>query len=193
MTAGRIAAMHPCSFTTDWFSANLPVWERVVAPHLRRLDLPKVLEVGAFEGRASVWFLGGFATLRLTVIDPWAYTDGAGEDTFARFSGNVLPFRDRLTVLRGKSQLMRQLPCDTFDLIYIDGEHTSAAVMHDAVLGHELLKPQGLLIFDDYLGGDRSVAFPKPAIDLFHAAYGHAGKAVLLSDGYQRIYRKMNP
>jgi len=185
--------MDSYSFTTDWFSGNLPVWERVVAPHLRQAALPRVLEVGAFEGRASVWFLGGFAALTLTVIDPWAYTDGAGEDTFARFSSNVRAFRDRLTILRGKSQLMRQLPEAAFDAIYIDGEHTSAAVMHDAVLGYELLKPNGLLIFDDYLGGDRSVSFPKPAIDFFHAAYGVAGKVQLLSDGYQRIYRKRAP
>jgi predicted O-methyltransferase YrrM len=124
------------------------------------------------------------------VIDPWAFTDGAGDETFARFVHNMAPFRERLTVLRGKSQLMRQLPDEEFDVIYIDGEHTSAAVMHDAVLGYELLKVNGLLIFDDYLGGDRSTAFPKPAIDVFHAAYGQLGKVRLMSDGYQRIYRK---
>lgn len=182
--------MHQFLFTADWFSANVPVWDRVVTPHLRAIDRPRVLEVGAFEGRASTWFLGNFALLNLTVIDPWAFTDGATDETFSRFSHNVSQFSDRVTVMRGTSKLMRTLGDCEYDVIYVDGEHTSAAVMHDAVLAYELLKAGGLLIFDDYLGGDKSVKYPKPAIDLFHAAYGVLGKIEILSDGYQRIYRK---
>jgi predicted O-methyltransferase YrrM len=182
--------MHQFSFTADWFSNNIPIWDRVVAPHLRAIDRPRVLEVGAFEGRSSTWFLSNFALLKLTVIDPWALTDGANDETFKRFSHNVSPFRDRVAVMRGTSQLMKTLPDCEYDVIYIDGDHTSAAVMHDAVIAYDLLKTSGLLIFDDYLGGDRSVKYPKPAIDLFHAAYVVLGKIEILSDGYQRIYRK---
>jgi methyltransferase family protein len=179
------------SFTTDWFSNHIPVWERTISPHLVAVNDAKVLEVGAFEGRSSVWFLSNFASLRLTVIDPWAFTDGASDDTFNRFRANISPFSDRVTVMRGKSQLMRTLRDQEYDVIYLDGEHTSAAVIHDAVLAYELLKPGGLLIFDDYLGGDKSVKWPKPAVDFFQAAYGVLKRVELISDTYQRIYKRL--
>ncbi|SNT13945.1 Methyltransferase domain-containing protein [Noviherbaspirillum humi] len=182
--------MQQPSFTTDWFSHNIPTWEQVISPHLRSLPSPKVLEVGAFEGRSSVWLLQNFPALRLTVIDPWAFTNDASEDTFKRFKNNVAPYSERVSVMKGKSQLMRSLPDREFDLVYIDGEHTSAAVIHDAVLGFELLKVGGLMIFDDYQGGDKTVMYPKPAVDFFHQAYGALNRLELISDSYQRIYRK---
>lgn len=179
------------TFTTDWFSGNLPTWEAIVAPHLRSIDVPSVLEIGAFEGRASCWFLSNFPTLLLTVIDPWAFTDGADSDTFERFKANTLPYNDRLVVLRETSQCLRMV-WGSFHVIYVDGAHNSCSVMHDAVLSYALLRPGGLLIFDDYGAGD-GVAFPRPAIDLFDAAYGQQGKIERVSDGYQRIYRKLTP
>ena len=38
-----------------------------------------------------------------------------------------------------------------FDLIYIDGSHTAADVLTDAVLAFQLLRVGGVMIFDDYL------------------------------------------
>jgi predicted NAD/FAD-binding protein len=179
------------SFTTDWFSNHQVVWDRTITPHLAAIDGAKVLEVGAFEGRSCIWFLRNFPSLSLTVIDPWSFTDGASEETFNRFSANISPFSERVKVMRGKSQLMRTLPDQEYDVIYLDGDHTSAAVIHDAVLAYELLKPGGLLIFDDYLGGDRSIKWSKPAIDFFGAAYGALFRVELVSDTYQRVYRRL--
>lgn len=56
-----------------------------------------------------------------------------------------------------------------FDLIYIDGSHEAADVLADAVLAWPLLKPGGLLGFDDY--GWRVFPEPErrpaPAVDAF--------------------------
>lgn len=38
----------------------------------------------------------------------------------------------------------------SFDFAYIDGDHHAAAVLRDSVLAWELLKPGGVLIWDDY-------------------------------------------
>ena len=60
-----------------------------------------------------------------------------------------------------------------FDLIYIDGSHQAPDVLSDAVQGVNLLKIEGVMIFDDYLwqerltGGVDLVRCPKPAIDAF--------------------------
>lgn len=184
--------MNQPSFTADWFSHNIPAWDQVIKPHLMATTNPKVLEVGVFEGRSSLWFLGNFENLMLTVIDPWAFTNDATDETFNRFKSNVEPYRNRLTIMKGRSQLMRSLPDREYDLIYIDGEHTSAAVIHDAVLAFELLKVGGLLVFDDYHGGDESVMYPKPAVDFFHDAYGALNRLELISETYQRIYKKLD-
>lgn len=184
--------MYKPTFTQDWFSHNVPTWETIILPHLKALPSPAVLEVGAFEGRASLWFLNNFPNLSLTVIDPWAFTNNAAEDTYHRFKSNVLPFRDRVNVMRGGSELMRKLNENQYDIVYIDGDHTSAAVLHDAILAYELVKVGGLMIFDDYRGGDQSLMYPKPAVDFFHEAYGAQKKITLVSDGYQRIYKKLD-
>lgn len=179
------------TFTSDWFSHNIPAWEATVTPHLRQIDRPRILEIGVFEGRSTVWLLDNFPAAHLTAIDPWAYTDGADEVTYERFMSNIRPYSDRVKVIRGKSQIARTFPEKEFDLVYVDGDHRAAAVLHDAVIAFEILKPGGLIIFDDYLGGDHSINYPKPAIDLFHDAYGAMNRIKLVSDAYQRIYKKL--
>eukprot|EP00960_Hanusia_phi_P054998 762836-Hanusia_phi.AAC.3 len=55
--------------------------------------------------------------------------------------------------IKGKSQdVLRKLEDkETYDLVYVDGDHTASAVMTDAILAYPLLKRGGILIFDDYL------------------------------------------
>ena len=45
---------------------------------------------------------------------------------------------------------MRSLPLNSYDLLYIDGSHLASDVLRDAVLGWDLVKVGGLIIFDDY-------------------------------------------
>ena len=64
-----------------------------------------------------------------------------------------------------------------FDLIYIDGSHTAADVLIDAVLAFQLLRVGGVMIFDDYLWSMEPALsvdplnMPKPAIDAFAAIF----------------------
>ena len=53
--------------------------------------------------------------------------------------------------------VLRRLPLETYDIIYIDGSHATSDVLEDAVLSYRLLKPGGLLIFDDYHWAGRSI------------------------------------
>jgi hypothetical protein len=43
------------SFTVDWFSRHLPVWNEVLMP-LRGRPL-RALEIGCFEGAATTWLI----------------------------------------------------------------------------------------------------------------------------------------
>ena len=72
-----------------------------------------------------------------------------------------------------------------FDFIYIDGDHTSEQVYQDAENAWKVLKPKGILAFDDYLWGEGMdpQLTPKPAIDRFLAE--KQGEYELLSNDYQ--------
>ncbi len=59
-----------------------------------------------------------------------------------------------------------------YDVIFIDGNHTSPFVLTDAVMCWYLLNENGIMIFDDYLWGDtNSTNAPKIAIDSFLSCF----------------------
>jgi hypothetical protein len=88
-------------------------------------------------------------------------------------------------------EALRQLPLYHYDAIYVDGSHAAADVLEDAVLSFKLLKPGGVMIFDDYEWN----AFPDPwlvplmAIDFFLQVYQRQYE--LLYKGYQVAIKKM--
>jgi len=95
-------------------------------------------------------------------------------------------------VLKGLSQhILRELKLNSFDLIYIDGDHTSKSVLTDAVLAWDLLKDDGILIFDDYRWAVSDLpvdARPELALDVFLDFFWD--EVDVLTDGYQLIVRK---
>jgi SAM-dependent methyltransferase len=48
------------------------------------------------------------------------------------------------------SKRLDHLPAASFDWIYIDGDHSYAGVCRDTVVAKRKLRPEGLLIFNDY-------------------------------------------
>lgn len=58
---------------------------------------------------------------------------------------------DRITALKGSStDTAPQLPDESLDLIYIDANHEYGAVSQEAVISARKIKPDGILIFNDY-------------------------------------------
>ncbi|OGJ64108.1 hypothetical protein A3C37_04305 [Candidatus Peribacteria bacterium RIFCSPHIGHO2_02_FULL_53_20] len=189
------------SFTSDWFSPHIPVWEEVLG-HLKGKPGLVFLEIGSYEGRSACWMLSTILThptSRLTCIDIFDLNDenidiGArlhfpvltGEDMEQRFDANihVLQAESKVTKLKGQSRkLLRSLPLDSFDFIYIDGSHTSSSVLSDGVLALDLLKPNGLLIFDDY----RWNGFPEAPLRNPHA--GIDAFLTFFKDEYEMIHK----
>lgn len=184
-------------FTVNWFTWNIPVWDKVLAP-FRGKENVRYLEIGVHEGRSAVWMLENILThptSRLKGIDLF---DGAYKKRcFANIerSGSA----EKAEMLTGYSQLvLRELPLDSFDIIYIDGSHAKDDVMEDAVLCWRLLKEHGIMIFDDYrwagcfVSGtsDAATDCPKPAIDPFVQCFDEHFEVI--HNSYQLILRK-NP
>jgi len=161
-------------FSSDWTTPHTQLWLRHLARFMRKPDIHG-MEIGCFEGRSSIWFLERIASdpsARMSCVD--VFTDAIEQ----RFDHNlgVSGLASRMTKLKGYSQdVLRTLPYESFDFIYIDGCHLASCVLTDAVLSWDLLKPGGMIIFDDYLWelqkppGER----PKLGIDAFLAVYSN--------------------
>jgi len=188
-----MANMEDYQFTADWFGANIPNWQRWFEGLAGQPDI-RFLEIGCYEGRSTVWLLGNVLTdetARIECID--VFGSGHAGDYEERFDHNIKTAlgQKKVKKLKGPSQeLLRKLKLYSYDVVYIDGSHTAPDVLEDAVLSFRLLKPGGLLVFDDYMWN----AFPDPllvprlAIDAFLQLYEHYYD--LLHREYQVAVRK---
>ncbi len=189
----RLEGCPDYAFTADYVSAHLEVWSRWLKQLSGRPDL-RVLEIGSFEGRSAIWFLTELLThpdSRLVCLDPFVMP---GQEL--RFDHNLDLARatHRITKLKGFSgSVLPTLEAESFDLVYVDGSHRAADVLLDAVLAWRLVKPDGLMLFDDYWWRmDKPLhERPKLAIDLFLELF--AGRHQLLLKEYQVLVRKTEP
>jgi len=189
-------------FTQDWFHWAPPLLEQLVPmlPERKRL-----LEIGAYEGRSTVWFVenmledGG----AIVAIDTW---EGGAEhkvmgvdmksveDRFNHNTGLLTakhPGRYISKVKDTSSHALAGLAnFPQFDFIYIDGSHVAKDVLTDACMAWPLLKPLGIMVFDDYLWANPGSPLnrPKIAIDIFSTIFGEEFDLVHI--GYQYAVRK---
>ena len=188
----------PYTFTTDWFTSNIPVWRAALKPFIGRPNV-RYLEIGLWEGRSAMWMLENVLThptSRLVGIDIF---DGEPKDRY--FSNSKLSgAADRAETIIEPSQLaLRRLPLESFDIIYVDGSHAEDDVLEDAVLSYRLLKSSGVMIFDDYRfvqalapdaedAGGRATDFVKASADRFVMSFSQDLETI--HNGYQLVVRK---
>jgi len=181
-------------FTQDWFSHNISNFEliRKILPERKRF-----LEIGSFEGRATVWMLQNMldADGHITCIDTFK---GSEEHTILNLNSLEAIFRQNVSEAKNTDQVVEVLSMtsydglgyliaqkEQYDFIYIDGSHTAFDVMTDACMAFGLLKKGGIMLFDDYLWRDMPGVLhrPKLGIDLFLMLFDEKVEIRLL--GYQ--------
>lgn len=169
-------------FTNDWFSHNIPNFQKV-----KELCAPlHVLEVGVHEGMASCWMLQNLfpdsPSCTLYGVDNFS------QDARRIWLDNVHEVKrpNVYTSLyhNDSHSTLAALMGDVFDFIYLDGSHDSADVLLDICLCWKLLRKDGIVLCDDYQGG----AGVKPALDAFLQCY--AGKYEIVINNYQLGLRK---
>lgn len=175
------------NFTSDWFSHVEPSWKLLFE---KISPLSRVLEIGAYEGRATVWLLQNALARegQIFCVDTWeggVEHDHAGmPDVERRFNLNVSATGCAHQVQKVKARSAEALPAliangglGQFDLVYVDGSHQAPDVLTDVVLSYLLLRPRGLMICDDYLwameemGQEDVLNSPKIALDAFTTIY----------------------
>lgn len=141
----------------------------------------RYLEVGTFYGANLISVGRTYAAhpdSRMVCIDPWIdyadypeYKDQQPKiyETFQR-NLDASGQREKTTVIRGFSHSeIPKLEDDSFDIVYIDGNHEPEYVCEDAVLAFRKLKVGGTIIFDDYGWGGPNLT--QRGIDGFRSAY----------------------
>ena len=182
-------------FTKNWFS------KADLEQHLKvdTQEEIHILEIGSFEGRSTVWFINNILkneNSSITCIDSWMnfYQNTNSANTYdidtktksgvdfvrdnikGTFSHNISETtqQHKVNVIHGYSQT--ELPTlisqsKKYDIIFIDGNHTTPFVLSDAVLSWHLLSEGGIMIFDDYgwnnFGEGSITTTPKLAVDSF--------------------------
>jgi predicted O-methyltransferase YrrM len=193
-------------FTKDWFNWAPQVWEQLT-PHLPgEAGSRRFLEIGSFEGRSTVWIMENMMQHGdyMLCIDTWEGGEEHSEEdmdtVFMRFKANIAVAKEKTGlfagIARGTStmrlaeQIAEDLNEGTYDFIYIDGSHTAPDVLTDACMAWPLLKPKGMMVFDDYMWGNPRDALhrPKIAIDAFTNIFGET--AEIIHVGYQLVVRK---
>jgi SAM-dependent methyltransferase len=156
----------------------------------------KYAEVGAFYGANMVSVAetyGLHPDSTLIAIDPWTdyvdYPEYKGEQMtiFNAFTQNMeaCGLSERVTVKRGYShEVLPTLEDDSFDIIYIDGNHEPEYVLEDAVLAFRKLKVGGRLIFDDYGWGGPDLT--KRGIDGF--LHGYRKRIIVLGERESQVF-----
>jgi hypothetical protein len=171
-------------------------------------DNPKVLEVVSFVGTSIIEILRNIPSSTATVIDPWVDY----EETNNGINTNMdkLTFRkieetfytnlkrsgleSRVKVLKGTSydRLLELLveKEELFDFIYIDGSHKCLDVYLDACLAWKLLKPSGIIVFDDFLF-NKGDTLNSPNDALVHFMDTFKGQFTVLFQNY-RLFLQRN-
>jgi predicted O-methyltransferase YrrM len=179
-------------FSTDGVSANAQIWSKHLAEFVAKPNI-HALEIGSYEGRSALWFLAKILTDDASTI---TCIDIFDEDFESTFDHNVEASGQghKVKKLKGDSKSILRTLNGKFDFVYIDGSHVAKDVLVDAVLVWDILKPGGVIIFDDY-GLRRSPAdnqspalVPRPAIDAFLNVFRHY--IDVLHRDYQVIVKK---
>ena len=187
------------SFEHDWVTSRLSSWRQI----LSELDgrPAEILEIGSFEGLSACYFLWRLPLATVTCVDTFAggpeYAGMAVDGLEAAFDSNVaLVDAQRVTKLVGdsKRRLLDLVDESTeFDLVYVDGSHLGLDVLVDAALAWNLLKSNGVIVFDDYRWadiGDDPLLRPGVAIDAFRELVSAKHEVVFAND--QIALRRLN-
>ncbi len=117
------------------------------------------LEIGAYLGASSCYLAAGLGRVNghLFCVDTWqneTMPDGE-RDTFTEFQNNTSGVRHRITTIRKKSDEISDRDIRVpLNLVFIDGDHSYAAVKSDFDCVRQWLASDGIIAFHDFSVSD---------------------------------------
>lgn len=148
------------TFTRDFFRNHVADWLVHVVPRIPTDHSTWWLEVGSYEGQSALWTVENVLQGNQPIIvcvdtfDPRSpkFDSWGGNHEYERTFDANMHLKPCLK-LKGRGQdVMPSLKIMNlrFDGIYLDSDHGEKAVRAEASLAWDLLKPGGIVVFDDY-------------------------------------------
>lgn len=151
-------------FTSDWFSWHIPFWEQSIDKAGKtKTDPLRILEIGAYEGKSTTWMSDNLLDHPDSILYSVDTFEGSIENQgqenlnvlLETYYSNISKSKNfrKIRPIMGNSHTV--LPTlinqnHKFDIIYVDGAHDYEDVLQDGIDAFNLLKDDGLMIFDDY-------------------------------------------
>lgn len=134
---------------------------------IRELALPQgghIAEIGVAHGEFTDFLIRTLTPAHFHAIDlfdgekypmHWGVPQEVlfhGKTHYDFYCDRFASLGDRITVLKGAStDTALKLPDGSLDMIYIDANHTYQEVSQEASICAQKIKPDGVLIFNDYI------------------------------------------
>lgn len=141
----------------DWFRIHLDHWKKFLIPWRQSRPSVRILEIGCYEAASTCWLLAHLCTGdndRIHTVDFWDGLNGQSWIAIhdrAVHNINVDSGKWKSSIYVSRSgDILPKLDKNSYDLIYIDGDHHADAVYQDSVKSWPLLKSGGLLLWDDW-------------------------------------------
>ena len=139
-------------------NSRLELWCRFI----RASQIKTVAEIGVYEGDFAVKVLEECPTIeRYYMVDPWRHLDdwnkpaNEKDNVFEKIYAAALErtefAAEKRTVLRGKTtEVIQDIPDNSLDFAYIDGDHTLKGIAIDLVRLYPKIRPGGWIGGDDF-------------------------------------------
>ena len=121
------------------------------------INIKNILEIGSYEGRSAIFFLNNFKDSNIHCVDTWSGSDehdnfdyNSIENNFD-FNSSIFQSNNRLNKFKMNSNEFFQSNSKKYDLIFVDGDHSSDQVKIDIDNSWKILNKGGYLILDDYM------------------------------------------
>ena len=157
MTARRIPAQivwvvsAPGRYTQEWFSFHEAHWRRHFG-HLAGRPALQAVEVGSYEGRSACWIVQHLLAgenSRLICVEPFQEYEGQSGTSITTPGPPGAQTRSSSCAVVPQ-QVLPFLAEESFDFVYVDGSPMILDVLQDAAMCWRLVRPRGILVFDDY-------------------------------------------
>lgn len=160
---------------------NVSIFDKYLG-HLK--DKPcNFIEIGTYKGESAAYLLKNWPLSELVTIDPLTpypiagYEDYITKDLLKDIIINLSPYTERCVLDKRRSdEAFLNIDPDSADMVFIDGDHRAATVYSDSINALRVVKPGGLIIWDDYKwtpknipNGEYNLDCPKWGIDFFLA------------------------
>ena len=160
------------------------------------IGVKDILEIGSYEGRSAIFFLYNFIDSNIHCLDTWSGSDEHNNFDFSAieknfdFNTSAFQLNNHLKKFKMTSNEFFVSNSKKYDLIFVDGDHSSNQVKIDINNSWEVLNKGGYLILDDYMWWFYKDLKKNPSSSINNFIVNHISEISSLKIWHQVIIKK---